>query len=453
MLALVESPLVRVRNPTKSQWAVGKGKRIRSKRRQALGLIDYKGDGHKLLWRHFTINRILIAMNTVRLLARAAVVLLLSIHALSESHSAFPVDITPGPRPQPFMAAGKMHLVYELRLTNFSASPIEVLALEVLGDTNGIPLASYRGDTLEKLLVPIGPHDNGTNVRTIAGGRSITVFLDLMLDGNHQPRAELHHRVSLSIPRKKDGTGGAIENTINAAVIALNQVTAPVLHPPLSGSGWVAFNSLGSEDHRRALVPVDGRFRIAQRYAIDWMRLGPEGRLSHGDGKSNNDFYSYGAEVLAVADGRVSDLKDGLPENVGSNDASTRNITLDNLVGNYLILDLGGDRFALYAHLQPGSLRIKLGEQVKVGQVLARLGNSGNSDAPHLHFHLMDSNSPVGAEGIPYELDTFMQLGTVDGGAEILDTGHAWQPKSGQAPVSHRHEFPVDNAVVVFPSQ
>src|SRR5215470_20330795 len=56
VLALVESPLVRVRNPTKSQWAVGKGKRIRSKRRQALGLIDYRSDGQKLLWRHFTIQ-------------------------------------------------------------------------------------------------------------------------------------------------------------------------------------------------------------------------------------------------------------------------------------------------------------------------------------------------------------------------------------------------------------
>jgi len=90
---------------------------------------------------------------------------------------------------------------------------------------------------------------------------------------------------------------------------------------------------------------------------------------------------------------------------------------------------------------------------VKVDQVLARLGNSGNSDAPHLHFHLMDSNSPVGAEGIPYELDNFMQLGTVDGGVEILDRGRAWQPKSGQAPASHRNEFPIDNAVVAFPAK
>jgi hypothetical protein len=87
------------------------------------------------------------------------------------------------------------------------------------------------------------------------------------------------------------------------------------------------------------------------------------------------------------------------------------------------------------------------------GQVLALLGNSGNSDAPHLHFHLMDANSPVGAEGIPYELDSFTQLGKANGGPEILDSGQAWQPKSGEAPRSLRHEFPVDNAVVAFPSE
>jgi hypothetical protein len=122
-----------------------------------------------------------------------------------------------------------------------------------------------------------------------------------------------------------------------------------LLRAPLRGAAWIAFNSLGGDDHRRALNPVDGRERIAQRFAIDWMCLGPDGRLFHGDSKSNANFYDYGAEVLAVADGRISDLKDGLPENAGSNEPGSRHITLDNVVGNYLIVDLGHRRFALYA--------------------------------------------------------------------------------------------------------
>lgn len=82
-------------------------------------------------------------------------------------------------------------------------------------------------------------------------------------------------------------------------------------------------------------------------------------RSARRDDKANASFPGYGAEVLAVADGRVADLKGGFPDNAGSNEASSRDITLDNVVGNYLILELGQRRFALYAHLRPGSLRVK----------------------------------------------------------------------------------------------
>ncbi len=254
----------------------------------------------------------------------------------------------------------------------------------------------------------------------------MVIFLDLTLDGGTPVPAELRHRLSCSIAGEN---GATIEKTLNGPVVAIVQEPAPVLRAPRHGSGWVAFNALSNPDHRRSWVPVDGKVRIAQRLAIDWMRLGPDGRLFHDDSKCNANFYGYGAEVVAVADGRVSDLKDGLPENVGSNESSTRAITLDNIAGNYLILDLGQGRFALYAHLQPGSPRVKLGDKVKAGDVLALLGNSGNSDAPHLHFHLMDANSSLGAERLPYELDTFTQNGVIDDAA-VLDSGQAWQPKT-----------------------
>jgi peptidase M23-like protein len=382
-----------------------------------------------------------------RLFAGAVLALLLPLQALAQSHSAFPVDITAGPAPQPVMADGRTRLLYELHLTNFSASPVELLGLDVFGGDAAEPLASYRGEALEKVLVAVGPTDSAGKVRAIGGGRSVVIFLDLTLNPSTQVPTDLRHRFSLSIPRK---SGGTIEDTVNGPAVAVLQEPAPVLHTPLRGSAWIAFNALGSGTHRRAFVPVDGKERIAQRFAVDWMRLGPDGRLLHGDSKSNANFYDYGAEVVAVADGRISDLKDGLPENVGSNEPSTRHITLDNLVGNYLILDLGHGRFAVYAHLQPGTLQVKLGDKVKAGQMLARLGNSGNSDAPHLHFHLVDGNSPVGAEGIPYELETFTQLGVLDDPA-VLDAGHSWQPKTGTTPVFHRREFPVDNTVVNFP--
>ena len=147
------------------------------------------------------------------------------------------------------------------------------------------------------------------------------------------------------------------------------------------------------------------------------MQLGADGRLLHGEPNVNANFYGYGAQVLAVADARVCDVKDGLPENAGNNEQRAVPITLDTIAGNYLILDLGHGRFALYAHL---------------------------------HFHLMDANSPLGAEGLPYELERFTQTGVVEDPA-VVDTFQTWRPKAGAVPVVRRREFPVDNAVVDFP--
>jgi hypothetical protein len=178
------------------------------------------------------------------------------------------------------------------------------------------------------------------------------IFLDLVLEPGVLVPSELRYRFSFSVVRD-DGT--PIEKTVNGPVVALIQELPLLLHAPPCGT-WIAFNALAAYDHRRALNPFDGRIRNAQRLAIDWMRLGPDGCLFHAGNKSNANFYGYGADVLAVADARVSDLKVDLPDNVGVNDRKSRIITLDNAVGNYVTLDVGHGRFALYAHLQPGSL-------------------------------------------------------------------------------------------------
>jgi murein DD-endopeptidase len=375
--------------------------------------------------------------------------------ASAQTHSAFPVEILSGPSTQPFMADGKLRLMYELHITNFSPRAVDLNGLEVLGD-KAAPLASYKGDALEKMLYSAGsdvsapdatPEDKASRSHTIAGGRRLIVFVDLALPADTHMPAELHHRFTLSIAGKD---GAAIEKQVDAAPVPIKQEPVLVLRAPLKGTGWVAANALGSVDHRRSFVPVDGRYRIAQRFAIDWVQVGPDGNFFHGDAKSNKNFYGYGAQVFAVADAVVSDMKDGLAENIGSSERAERNITLDNIVGNYLMLDIGHGRFALYAHLQPGSMKVKTGDKVKAGQVLALLGNSGNSDAPHLHFQITDANSPLASEGQPYELETFTQNG-IDEGTDSMDPSKPWHAEPGAKPVIHRHEFPVDNAVVDLP--
>jgi murein DD-endopeptidase len=392
----------------------------------------------------------------IKLLSRVVVailVLLFPAPSLPQSHSRYPVDIIAGSAPQALVVDGRTRLVYELHLTNFAPWPIEITGIDVLGNEVS-PLASYGREALntrvvpvEQVLISIKPTDITGKSRTVGEGHTVVIFIDLVLDPGVPSPSELLHKFSFSVV---GDDGALIKRTVNGPVVAVVQEPTPVLHAPLRGSGWVAFNALAVYDHRRAFNPLDGRIRIAERFAIDWMRLGPDGCLFHGDKKLNANFYSYGSEVLAVADARVSDLKDNFPDNIGLTERKSRAITLDNIVGNYVILDLGHGRFALYAHLQPGSLRVKVGDNVKTGQVLALVGNSGNSDAPHLHFQVTDANSPMGSEGVPYEFELFTHLGVIDG-PDLLDTGKAWQPKTAEKSIAHRREFPIDNDVVAFP--
>jgi len=389
----------------------------------------------------------------IRVVVFAFIISLVPVCGIAQTHSGFPVDIVAGPPPQPVASEGRTWLVYELHLTNYAPLPIELTGVEVFGD-GGTTLASYRGQGLEKALIAVEELSSADSpsgfagTRTLGEGHAAIMFINFALEPGARQPTELHHRFSFAVTRKN---GEIIQGTVDGAGVPVVQQPVAVLAAPLRGSRWIAFNALSSADHRRSLNAIDGRERIPQRFAIDWMQLGPDGRLFHGDRKSNADYYDYGAEVLAVADGRVSDLKDGLPENTGSSERSSRTITIDNAVGNYVIVDLGHGRFALFAHLQPGSLRVKVGDKVSAGQVLARLGNSGNSDEPHLHFQLMDSNSPLGSEGIPCEFASFTQLGDVNGQDAELDAGQPWQPKTQAAPVVHRREFPFDKAVVTFP--
>jgi len=105
---------------------------------------------------------------------------------------------------------------------------------------------------------------------------------------------------------------------------------------------------------------------------------------------------------------------------------------MDTVMGNFIVLALGDGQFAQYVHLQPGSLRVKSGDHVKRGQVLAHVGNSGDARWPHLHFQVSDSPDILASEGLPYLVDQF-KLKLTDG---------QWALRS--------NEFPLNDGVVDF---
>ena len=182
--------------------------------------------------------------------------------------------------------------------------------------------------------------------------------------------------------------------------------------PPLSGDKWRALNGpTGNNHHTGGFMPYQGRVRVPQRFAIDYLQVREDGATHNGDAKDNHSYLCYGAEALAVANARVADMRDGIPENKPDSTERAVKMTLDTVAGNRVVLDLGGGRFAHYGHLQPGTIRVQKGDRVRRGQVLGLVGNSGGSTEPHLHFQISDSPSILTGDGLPYTLDMFVHDG------------------------------------------
>ena len=356
------------------------------------------------------------------------------------------VDLQVPIAPTPVKADGATHLVYELHITNFDRKPFELKRVDILGDNPAnLVLASYEGAELGKLIRNTGAASTPPNSALIGAGAQVVVFIDVAVTGTKALPHSLEHRLFFD---RAQTDGIVMHYEVAPAPVAIQTAAPIVLRPPLSGKGWIPFD-LMDNGHRRSLMAVDGKARIGQRFAADWAKLGPDGLLVHGSDKDNASYYSFGAEVLAVADAVVADVKDGIPLNVATEMPAVT--TLDNIAGNYVVLDLKNGRFAQYAHLQPGSIRVKIGERVHAGQVLALLGNTGNSNGPHLHFQVTDGPSFLGSEGVPYVFQSFIVEGVVDPTAKGFGDTAPWSPAQNAKPSQHTLEIPLKNSVVDFP--
>ena len=338
--------------------------------------------------------------------------------------------------PTAFKADGKWHLVYELHLNNMDRWDYKLTRVEaVTGESAARTLVTYTGAELEAAMARPGL-PGATEKSKIGPGMLAIVYMWATVDLPEAVPATIRDKLTVKIGTYPE------EMTIEAAPIRVGR--GPVaISPPLRGDHWLAANGpSNSSGHRRALIPIDGHAVISQRFAIDWVRLRDDGKTYQGDEKDNKNYYAYGSEALAVADGVVTEVKDGIPQNVPGIESRAVPITLETVGGNHVILDIGGGNFAFYAHLQPGSLRVKLGDKVRRGQVLGLVGNSGNSTEPHLHFHIENGSSPLGAEGLAYSLASF----------EVVGHGWEWKPSDQKGPGEvHKNEIPTENEVVNFP--
>jgi hypothetical protein len=128
-----------------------------------------------------------------------------------------------------------------------------------------------------------------------------------------------------------------------------------------------------------------------QRFAFDFLGADKDAKTHKGNSRANEDYFAFGREMLAPADGVVTDVIEGVRDNAPGS------MNPYSALGNAVFIQHREDEVSVLAHLKLGSITVKVGDKVKEGQVIGRCGNSGNSSEPHLHYHLQ--NTPIIQDG------------------------------------------------------
>jgi hypothetical protein len=251
--------------------------------------------------------------------------------------------------------------------------------------------AGFRSYGTESKLVSEGLADRGgltvyTRVMAVSNwARGITI--DITMD----PKGRLLNAVMNFASKEAPTTYGAYRSLVK-------------LRLPLEETWHVLWGGRTWDDNRHASMSD-------MRFALDLLQR-KNGSSQATTGLKNEDFFAWNQPVVAPADGVVVVADDGVVDNLPNKPAG------GNLYGNLIVIDHGTDEYTLLGHLKQGSLLVKVGERVTQGQRLARVGNSGMSTEPHLHFHLMDTADWHTANGLPLQLHDFVRNGTLVDRAE-----------------------------------
>jgi hypothetical protein len=364
--------------------------------------------------------------------------------------------------PTPFVATdGKTHLSYELLTTSSlpSSTSLRLDRVDVRDARTQRVIGSLSGQALAAAANPVGDPLPGADGYTpppppptptvIHGSQQWIIWLDLTLDRGQPAPKVLEHHLAGAIQTASGPS--AFEETVQATPTA---GTAPLnLSPPVRPGAWYASESCcGNTHHRRGLAPINGRFDVPQRFAIDWYRVGKQGQTWEGDPAQLSSYLSYRQPVVAAAGGRVVEVQDGIADNPPP--VTPPVPPIEDTVGNHVTLEVAPGRYLLYAHLEAGSLDVREGDRVETGQVLGLIGNSGNSTTPHLHFQVMTTAEFFPTDSPPFTFRHFRVVGQVE--PRLWDDNLGLQP-TGVLPITpspydgpHRAQYPLDREVLEF---
>lgn len=407
---------------------------------------------HRAEFSRLLLGFFAFAVSTMSLCAAETSAAPRSTPAQTKPESAFtPIVASVTAPPIPVRATdGRIHLAYELVLINTLAQPVTINAVRArAGDRT---LQELAGDTLPAWFRALG---STAPAHVLGPGQSGFVWIDATVDEPARVPSRIQNVIDIEVAKPslplipKSMSEIVAETPVQAR-------DAVVIAPPLRGQRWLDGDGCCAlTAHRGAVNPINGAFWGAERFAIDFVRLDDKGRMFTGDKSKFESYPYYGVEVHAVADGRVVAVVGDRPEQTPG--ASPTGLKLDEYGGNYVVQDIGNHNYAFYAHLQTGSntARIRIGQELKSGDVVGLLGNSGNSDAPHLHFHVMSGTDPLASNGVPFRFHSFELNSRLASAAELdrLSSGASAVNGPNESSGKRTDEMPLGLDVVTFPER
>lgn len=311
-----------------------------------------------------------------------------------------------------FGSDGRVHIDYDLLTTNAFTAPVTLQSIQVRGA--GRVLLTLRGRAL-------AAHTSATlfgttPTATIPVSSAVKTLIDVTLPrsfGRTWPR-RLTHVIRYRLPSSTPDRTAIATTAVRAPATRPSQRAPIRIVPPLRGSGWIDANGCCNDPtsaHRTLLIPTNGSYRTPEIFAIDWIQV-VHGRFFTGDGSKLTDYPYYGTPIHAVAGGVVVSAINNRPQ-VPPNTSTADNHTLHTAAdysGNSVIEKIGRGVYATYAHMQPGSVRVKAGQRLRTGEVIGLLGNSGNTTFPHLHFGIVD-RADFFSNSLPFAFKSFTVQG------------------------------------------
>jgi murein DD-endopeptidase MepM/ murein hydrolase activator NlpD len=350
--------------------------------------------------------------------------------------------------PQIFQGSdGKYNLLYELLLNNLNKAAATITDLQVIDADTGKPVKELSG---KKSLGEVISQPSGVPGTRLAAGATAIVWVNLSFDKQEYVPQHLTHQVTFDTKSMFDGSSETL--CYKGASVDVIQKQPLVISPPLRGGKWIAVGGYnGAVGHRRTLFGVNNTCTSAQRYAIDWIRMDDANYTTRGERYDPASSSAYNQPIYAVSDGTIISAVDKFSDQVPLKPAGTDRWS--HPAGNCIVEDLGGGLYGMYAHLKPGTLKVKAGDTVKRGDILGYVGNTGNSTGPHLHFHVADSPRILGSSGVPYVFDNFTLVGEVPDLQQFLKNDDLARPQSiGDTPNKgpHQQQLPGEGHIVEF---